>query len=96
MNLALNSKAPNFEELYASKLKSEIEVLTLLNHSVIYGLLGIPVPSTYKEIMDWMIREKMIVDVDNQGYYITNFGALAAANSLSDFDSIQRKSVRIY
>jgi predicted HTH transcriptional regulator len=93
--LMLNSKTPVFEELHASKLKNELEVLTLLDYAEVYNLLGIPVPSTYKEIMDWMVDEKMIVDVDGQGYYISNFGALAAANSLMEFDSLQRKGIRV-
>lgn len=93
--LMLNSKTPVFEELHASKMKNQIEVMTLLDYASIYKLLKKPVPSNGEEIMYWLIQEKMIVDVDGQGYYITNFGGLAAAQNLSEFDSLSRKSIRV-
>lgn len=93
--LMLNSKTPVFEELHSSKLKSQVEVLTLLNYASIYKLLDKPIPSSFDEIMYWLKQERMIVDVDGQGFYITNFGALAAANNLGDFDSLSRKSIRV-
>lgn len=37
----------------------------------------------------------MIEEIDGAGFYITNFGALAAAFNLSDFDSLERKAVRV-
>jgi len=93
--LMLNSKTPVFEELHASKLKNQVQVMTLLDYAGIYKLLGKPVPSIADEIMYWLVQEKMIVDVDGQGFYITNFGALAAAQSLNEFDSLSRKSIRV-
>lgn len=53
------------------------------------------VPSNIPEIIKWLIDEKMIVDVDGKGYYISNFGAIAAAKDLSRFDSLSRKVVRL-
>ncbi|MBK9736898.1 MAG: hypothetical protein IPO92_18855 [Saprospiraceae bacterium] len=93
--LMLNSKTPVYEELHVSTLKNEIQVLTLLDYGSICKLLGRPVPTTQDEIMNWLIDEKMIDDIDGQGYYITNFGALAAAHSLAEFDSLNRKSIRV-
>lgn len=93
--LMLNSKTPVFEELHASKLKNQIEILTLLDYASIYNLLKKPVPSNADEIIYWMLQEKMIVDVDGNGYYITNLGALAAAHALSEFDTLSRKSLRV-
>lgn len=93
--LLLNSKTPVFEELHASRLKNQTEVLTLLAYSDIYDLLSKPVPTSFDEITYWLTQEKMIVDVDGQGFYITNFGALAAAKNLNDFDSLTRKSIRV-
>ena len=40
-------------------------------------------------------EEKMTVEVDGNGYYITNFGALAAAQNLNEFDGLSRKSIRV-
>jgi ATP-dependent DNA helicase RecG len=93
--LMLNSKTPVFEELHASTLKNQIQVMTLLDYATIYKLLKIPSPSNIEEIIKWLVDEKMIVEVDHAGYYITNFGALAAANNLNEFDGLARKAIRL-
>jgi len=93
--LMLNSKSPTWEELHASKLLNEVEVITLLEYDKILELLKKPVPSNIPEIIKWLEDEKMIVNVDGKGYYITNFGAIAAAKDLSRFDGLSRKVVRL-
>lgn len=93
--LMLNSKTPSWEELHGSKLLNEMEVITLLEYDKILELLKKPVPSDIKEIMKWLEEEKMIEGVDGKGYYITNFGAVAAAKDLNKFDSLSRKAVRL-
>jgi ATP-dependent DNA helicase RecG len=93
--LMLNSKSPTWEELHASKLLNEVEVITLLEYDKILELLKKPVPSNIPEIVKWLEDEKMIVDVDGKGYYITNFGAIAAAKDLTKFDGLSRKVVRL-
>jgi predicted HTH transcriptional regulator len=93
--LMLNSKSPTWEELHASRLLTELEVITLLAYDTILELLGKPIPSDIREIMKWLEDEKMIVDVDGKGYYITNFGAMAAAKDLNKFDGLVRKTVRL-
>jgi ATP-dependent DNA helicase RecG len=93
--LMLNSKTPVFEELHASKLKNAVEVITTLDYAAIYKLLNKPIPSDIKEIISWMQDEKMIFQVDEDGYYITNLGALAAAQNLNDYDGLTRKSIRL-
>lgn len=93
--LMLNSKTPVFEELHASKLKNITEVMTLLDFGGICKLLKKPVPTTPEEVIYWLTEEKMIVDFDGLGYYITNFGALSAAHSLTEFDGLDRKSIRV-
>jgi ATP-dependent DNA helicase RecG len=93
--LMLNSKTPQFEELHASKLKSTPEVLDLLDYRTIYKLLAKPLPQTSSEILPWLKDEKMIDEVDGAGFYITNFGVLAAAHNLKDFDGLSRKSIRL-
>lgn len=93
--LMLNSKSPTWEELHASKLLTEFEVVTLLEYDKILELLGKPMPSDIKEVLQWMVEEKMLVAVDGKGYYITNFGAIAAAKDLNKFDGLARKTVRL-
>lgn len=93
--LMLNSKTPTWEELHASKLLNEVEVITLLEYDKILELLGKPIPSDIKEIIKWLADEKMVIDIDGKGFYITNFGAIAAAKDISRFDGIARKSIRL-
>lgn len=93
--LMLNSKTPTWEEIHASKLLNDVEVITLLEYDKILELLKKPVPSTVAEIIRWLLDEKMIEDVDGKGYYITNVGAIAAAKDLSKFDGLSRKVVRV-
>jgi ATP-dependent DNA helicase RecG len=93
--LMLNSKTPQYEELNASKLLPSIEVLTLIDFKSIFNLLGKPVPRNAEETLSVMQNEKLIKEVDGAGYYITNFGALAGANNLSEFDDLTRKRIRV-
>jgi len=94
-SLMLNSKTPQFEELHATKVKTELDILTSLDYKTIFQLLEKPAPKEMQEILFWMKNEKMIDEVDGVGYYITNFGALAAANNLSEFDGLARKAIRV-
>jgi ATP-dependent DNA helicase RecG len=94
-SLMLNSKSPVFEELNASTLKNPTEVITLLDFAGIYKLLKKPVPSNLEEIVYWLTEEKMLNKVEETGYYISNFGALAAAHDLYNFDGLGRKSIRV-
>jgi ATP-dependent DNA helicase RecG len=93
--LMLNSKTPQFEELHSSSLKAEYEVINLLDYRSIFKLLNKPVPQTNEEILQWMTDERMIEPIDGAGYYITNFGALASAHNLQDFNDLSRKSIRV-
>jgi ATP-dependent DNA helicase RecG len=93
--LMLNSKSPTWEELHSSKLLNEVEVITLLEYDKILALLNKPIPSSIQEIIKWLVDEKMIVDVDGKGFYITNFGAISAAKELTKFDGLSRKAVRL-
>lgn len=93
--LMLNSKTPQFEELHCSSVKNEHEILNLLDYRSVYKLLNKPVPQNNNDILQWLKDEKMIEQVDGVGYYITNFGALAAAHNLHDFDTLSRKTIRL-
>ena len=93
--LMLNSKNLHFEELHASKLKTDVETLDLLDYRSIYKLLDKPIPQSKEDLLKWLKEEKMVDEVDSLGYYITNFGALAAAHNLTDFDGLARKTIRL-
>lgn len=93
--LMLNSKNPIYEELHASKLLSGEAVLELIDYKSIFNLLGKPIPNDSSEILNFLELEKLISDIDQNGFYITNMGALAAAHSLKNFDSLARKAIRV-
>lgn len=93
--LMLNSRTPQFEELHCSALKQAHEIMNLLDFRSAFKLLGKPIPQNNDQILQWMKDERMIEEVDGAGFYITNFGALAAAHNLHDFDSLSRKSIRL-
>ncbi len=93
--LMLNSKTPQFEDLHASQLKSEFEVFNSLDYKAIFKLLKKPIPQKGDEIIQWMLNERMIERIDGAGFYITNFGALAAADNMNEFSQLSRKTIRL-
>lgn len=92
--LMLNSQAPRWENLRASNLLQSTELLALLDLPVIANLLQRPLPADESELLQWLTDESMITP-DGNGYYITNFGAIAAARNLDLFDSLKRKRIRV-
>lgn len=92
--LMLNSQAPRWESLRASNLLQGGELLALLDLSVIANLLQRPLPAEESELLRWLVDEGMITP-DGNGYYITNFGAIAAARNLEQFDTLKRKRIRL-
>ncbi len=94
-SLMLNSKSPVYEELFASTLKQPEQIISLLDFAKIFELLKKPVPGSQTEILYSLSQEKLIKPIDDSGYYITNFGALAAARNLNEFDNLARKSIRL-
>lgn len=92
--LMLNSHALRWEELRASSLLKPTEVVDRLALTGIAKLLERQAPADDAGLMQWLTDEKMIV-ADGSGYYITNFGAIAAARNLEQFDGLQRKRIRV-
>jgi ATP-dependent DNA helicase RecG len=93
-NLLLNSKILRFEELHASPVVSKEYVLENINYKFVLNLLERNYSVDEGQALDWMEEEKMIEKVDDTGYYMTNFGVLAAATDLRNFDALYRKSAR--
>lgn len=92
--LMLNSQAPRWENLRASTLLRGTDLLALLDLPVIANLLQRPLPVEESELLRWLADENMVTP-DGNGYYITNFGAIAAARSLDQFDTLKRKRIRV-
>lgn len=93
-HLLMNSKPMCWEELQASPLLEADQVLKQLDITTIALLRQRPLPDDQNAIMEWLIEEKIIIR-QSSGYYITHFGAIAAAKDLKIFDSLARKRVRI-
>lgn len=81
--------------MHVSKLKTTLEVISALDYVSVFKLLKKPIPSDINEITTWLQEEKMILQIETNGFYITNLGALAASNNLNDFDDLARKAVRV-
>jgi ATP-dependent DNA helicase RecG len=93
-SLMLHSQAPRWEELRASTLLPAREAIARLDLASIAKLLQRPLPDDETELMRWLTDENMVIP-DGNGYYITNFGGIAAARELEDFDTLTRKRIRV-
>lgn len=92
--LMLNSATPRWEELRASSLLDLNEVQRLLDLETTAKLLQRPLPEGAENLAAWLTAEGITVP-DGRGYYITNFGAIAAARKLEEFPSLDRKRIRV-
>lgn len=92
--LMLNSATPRWEELRASPLLGLDHVVTMLDLVTIAKLLERPLASESDELGQWLINEGLAV-ADGRGFYITNFGAMAAARKLDEFGALERKRIRV-
>lgn len=92
--LMLNSATPRWEELRASPLIELDEVRRLLDLEAIATLLLRPLPEGDDNLAVWLVDEGFVV-ADGRGFYITNFGAIAAARKLDEFPSLERKRIRV-
>lgn len=92
--LMLNSHAPRWEELHASVPLKPTEIVDRLELTGIAKLLERQPPTDDEGLMQWLVDEKMTV-ADGTGYCITNFGAIAAARNMDQFEGLKRKRIRL-
>ncbi len=92
--LMLNSSAPRWEELRASELLPIEAAAEKLDLEIIAKLLQRPLPTEMDALAQWLVAEGMLTP-DGRGYYITNFGAVAAARKLEQFPTLERKRIRL-
>lgn len=89
-----NTQNSSFETKIAKAGVTEDQVLALIDYPSAFRLLDIPLPENRAAIIDKLQEEQFIVKrpscID-----ITNLGAVLFANNLSDFISLQRKTVRL-
>ena len=70
------------------------DVIKLLSTETYFDLLKIPYPSDQKGVIEKLMDDNIIVKIHSK-YAITNLGALLFAKELKDFESVERKSVRV-
>lgn len=92
--LMLNGPAPRWEEQRASALLSLDVAAASLDLEAIAKLLQRPLPSESDTLAQWLVEEGILTP-DGRGYYITNFGAVAAARKLEQFPTLERKRIRV-
>ncbi|WMW80122.1 ATP-binding protein [Undibacterium cyanobacteriorum] len=84
----------DFLSLDASKEIDADEVIAALDIQTFFELLKLPLPATRDGTLARLISEKLIYEKSGQ-YVITNLGALLLAKDMRQFDSLQRKTVRM-
>lgn len=93
--MMLQSRTPRWEELHASVLLPDDELISLLNTEAVLKLVEKPPPTSSAEMLDWLSAERFISREPSGGGYVTNLGAIAAARDISRFPDISRKAVRV-
>lgn len=83
-----------FEREFAARRVRSKDVLALLDHESFYKLQSSVPPAPY-EILRRFQKEKFIVQINQDSWDITNLGAISLANRLNDFDTLDRKAVRV-
>lgn len=69
------------------------DVFRLLNTETYFDLMNLPYPSDQNGVIDKFIHENLLIK--SNGYGITNLGAILFAKNLTEFETVQRKSVRV-
>ncbi|MEO7316033.1 MAG: RNA-binding domain-containing protein [Ginsengibacter sp.] len=72
---------------------SASDVIRLLSTETYFDLMKLSYPSNQNGVIEKFINENLVVK--SQGYSITNLGAVLFAKNLPEFESVQRKSVRV-
>lgn len=93
--LMLHSRTPRWEELHASTLLSDEDLVGKLIIKPVFKMIGRPETQTPEETLAWLEGERFIERVPGGGGYVTNLGGIAAAGQLADFPSLSRKAVRV-
>jgi ATP-dependent DNA helicase RecG len=83
-----------FESSLAREFLSSSDVISLLSTETYFDLLKIPYPQTQEAVVQKLADEKLVVKTKGL-FAITNLGAILLAKNLSDFENLQRKSIRV-
>ncbi len=84
-----------FESLFVLERIDGEKVLQLLDYTALFDLLKQSVPDGNQAILEYLTSEGLITRNESEGFNITNLGAILFAKKLSDFNRLDRKSMRI-
>jgi predicted HTH transcriptional regulator len=93
--MMLHSDTPRWEDLHASILMTDADLLSALRIDPIVAMLDQPIPTSEDERLRWMTESGFIVRHPSGGGYITNLGAISAAADLRKFATLTDKSARV-
>jgi predicted HTH transcriptional regulator len=83
-----------FESRLCLKRVNEDTILRLLDYPSYFKLMQINLPSNKDAILKKLCEDKLIEETE-KSYHITNMGAILFAADLKEFDSINRKAIRV-
>lgn len=83
-----------FEQEIAKKNVAASDVIQLLSTEAYFDLIKIPYPSSQQGVIEKFIAEGIVLK-DKSTYHISKLGAILFAKNLSEFDGLERKSVRV-
>lgn len=82
-----------FEKEIAKDNLNASDITKFLSTETYFDLMKLPYPTSQHAVIEKFIEDGLIVK--NKGYAITKLGALLFAKQLKDFESVERKSVRV-
>lgn len=93
--MMLHSRTPRWEELFASVLLDDEQLVAQFDVSPILDMLERPQPANRETLLVWLAAEQFIKRHDTGGGHVTNLGAIAATRKLADFPDLSRKAARV-
>lgn len=84
----------SFEKEIAESNLSAADIIHLLSTQTYFDLLKVPYPSNQEGVIDKFISEGLVIK-EKASFKITKLGAILFAKNLSDFETVQRKSIRV-
>ncbi len=83
-----------FEKEIAKDNLLPSDIIKYLSAETYFDLIKLPYPSTQQGVIDKLVEECLVFKT-TQGYTITKLAALLFAKNLKEFESVERKAVRI-
>ncbi len=83
----------SFEKEIAKDNLSAAEITKYLSTETYFDLMKLPYPSNQTGVIEKFVEEGLVVK--GKSFAITKLGALLFAKNLKDFESVERKSIRV-